>query len=362
MTMSRRTFLKLLVGGGLAAATGFALSRNISNANPKACGEYDLDCIASNLVSGGPPKDGIPAINSPVLITGAEAETNGWVSDDSLVDALVSRSDARAYPRSITVWHEIVNDIVDGVPTSLTFCPLTGSAIAYQGQAPNGTPLTFGTTGMLSNSNLVMYDRQTNSTYPQILGVGISGPKKGVELEQIPVTTTRWKLWKQAYPNTRVLSRQTSYYSPSRYNTYAYGDYDSNSSVYFPVAYESSRFFPKKPVIGARVGSESLAVLKEEFRSKSVANITLGGLSIVALYDLATDYARIFSRTVNGSAHTFNYNNATITDAETSSQWTPQGKSIAGSLAGTQLSRVNSFQVMWFGWYAFHPSTSTYPQ
>ncbi len=361
MTMSRRTFLKLLVGGGVAAAAGFVLSRNISNASPKACGEYDLDCIASSLVSGGPPRDGIPAINSPVFITGSEAETNGWISDDSLVDSLVSGSDARAYPRSITVWHEIVNDNVDGVATSLTFCPLTGSAIGFRGQAPNGTPLTFGTTGMLYNSNLVMYDRQSSSMYPQILGVGISGPNKGVDLEQLPVTTTTWKLWKQSYPNTRVLSRQTGYYSPSRYDRYAYGDYDSNGNVYFPVAFESSRFFPKKPVIGARVGSESLAVLKEEFRSVGVANITLGGLPLVALYDQATDYARIFSRTVNGSTHTFNYNNAKIMDAETGSEWTAQGKSIAGSLAGTQLPRINSFQVMWFGWYAFHPNTSIYP-
>ncbi len=140
MVMTRRRFLEVVVGVGVAAATGFLLSRNLSSASTRRpCGEYELDCIASNLVSGGPPRDGIPAINDPIFVSVSEAETKGWVSEGGLIDGIATSNESRAYPRSITVWHEIVNDVIGGVPTSLTFCPLTGSAVAYRG-TPNFGP------------------------------------------------------------------------------------------------------------------------------------------------------------------------------------------------------------------------------
>ncbi len=365
MSITRRRFLKIAVGGGVAAGAAYLLLRNLSTgeaglpSSSNACGEYDLECIASHLVSGGPPKDGIPAINKPVFVTAAEADTKGWVNNGSMVDAIVTQTEPKAYPRSITVWHEIVNDTIDGQPVSLTFCPLTGSSVIFQGKAPDGTPLTFGTTGMLYNSNLVMYDRQTNSTYPQILGIGISGPNKGVDLEQIPVTTTTWGRWKALHPNSQVLSRQTGY--SRNYNAYPYGDYDSNNSVFFPVAYQSSSFNQKKVVIGTRVGRESLAVLRDEFRSKVVANLTLGGEPIATFYDPSTDFVRIFSRKTDGSTHTFNYDNSQIKDADTATVWNTLGHAVSGPLAGTQLQQMPHFQVMWFGWYAFHPTTAIFP-
>lgn len=364
MNMTRRTFLKVGVGGGLAAAGGFLLLRNFGNSgtiplSSTSCGEYDLDCIASHLISGGPPKDGIPAIDKPVFVEAAEAETKGWVNDGSIVDVIVTQTRARAYPRSITVWHEIVNDTINGQPASLTFCPLTGSSVIYRGKSPDGSPLTFGTTGRLYNSNLVMYDRQTDSMYPQILGIGISGPNKGIELEQIPVVTTTWGRWKSLHPNSQVLSRETGY--SRNYNVYPYGDYDSNNSVFFPVAFQSSSFGPKKIVIGTRIGRESLAVLREEFRSKVVENLTLGGEPIAAFYDSSTDFVRIFSRTINESTLTFNFDNSWIRDVETGSVWDPSGQATSGDLVGTRLREMPHFQVMWFAWYAFHPTTTMVP-
>ncbi len=364
MTMSRRTFLKIAVAGGLAAGAGFLWLRNPSRGEAglpgsNACNEYDLDCIASHLVSGGPPRDGIPSINKPVFVMGSDAEAKGWINDRSIVDAIVTQTGPRAYPRSITVWHEIVNDSINGQPASLTFCPLTGSSLIFRGKAPDGRPLTFGTTGMLYNSNLVMYDRQTNSMYPQILGIGISGPHKDVELEQIPVTTTTWGQWKTLHPDSAVLSRNTEY---SRdYNRYPYGDYDSNNSVFFPVAYQSPSFNPKKVVIGTRIGRESMAVLRDEFRSKVVANLALGGEPIAAFYDSSTDFVRMFSRKTNGSDCTFSYDNSQIKDIETGTVWNPSGLAETGSLAGTQLRQMPHLQVMWFGWYAFHPTTAIVP-
>ncbi len=343
----------------MAAAGGFLLLKNFNSSSPEACGEYDLDCIASNVVSGGPPRDGIPAINKPVFISGVEAESKGWVSSDSLVDAIATSSEFRAYPRSITVWHEIVNDTIDGIPTSLTFCPLTGSAVAYRGRAQGGTPLTFGTTGLLYNSNLVMYDRETNSRYPQILGLGITGPNKGVELEQVHATTTTWARWKAAHPDTLVLSQDTGY--ARDYSFYPYGDYDTNGSVYFPVAYKSPRFGPKTQVTGARLGLDSATFVKDQLRVTVVANLTLGGQPVVAFYDGSVDFVRVFSRKVKDSTYTFGFENSLIVDQETGSVWSGQGVATNGPLVNTSLTPVNHLQVMWFGWYAFHPGTTVIP-
>lgn len=363
MNMTRRKFLKLAVGGGIAAGGGFLVFRNLSfggiPSSGTACGEYDLGCIANHLVSGGPPKDGIPAINNPSFVAGTEAEANRWISDNSLVDAVVTQTGPRAYPRSITVWHEIVNDTINGEKASLTYCPLTGSSIILRGKAPDGSPLTFGTTGRLYNSNLVMYDRQTDSMYPQILGIGISGPNKGMELEQIPVTTTTWGRWKRVHPDSEVLSRQTG--SFRNYDVFPYGDYDSNNSVYFPVAHQSSQFSPKKLVIGARAGTESVAVLKDELKNLRVANLLLAGEPVVGLYDDLVDNGRLFSRTVNGDPHSFAYENSKIVDVETSTTWDPIGQALEGPLAGAKLREIPSLQVMWFGWYAFHPTTAIFP-
>ncbi len=355
--VTRRGFLKLAIVGGMTTMAAYFLFRNPIGSRSQVCAEYDLDCIATNLVSGGPPRDGIPSIDTPIFVTGAQAEAKGWVSDGSLVDAIVTPNGAKAYPRSITAWHEIVNDKIDSQSTSLTFCPLTGSAIAYRGKAPDQTPLTFGTTGLLYNSNLVMYDRQTNSMYPQIMGLGISGPNKGVDLETVPVTTTTWKDWKAQQPDSLILSRNTGYVRD--YNTYPYGNYDSNDSIYFPVGHQSTEFTPKTLVVGIRVGREAAAIVKNQLRTKPVVSFGLAGQHLIALYDPATDYVRVFSPNVNGTDHTFTTNsNAQPIDTETGSHWNPNGEAKDGPLAGTRLQQKGSFQVMWFGWYAFHPSTA----
>lgn len=362
LRMTRRRFLKISVGAGIAAFVGVVAFQNL-NKSSHACGEYELDCIANDLTSGGPPRDGIPSIDSPRFISGAEAENNAWISDTSIVDAVETSDGGKAYPRSITVWHEIVNDTLDGIPASLTFCPLTGSSIFYKGKAADGSRLKFGTTGLLYNSNLVMYDRQTNSMYPQILGLGISGPNKGVDLDSIPVSTTSWKSWKQAHPDSQVLSRRTGIYSASRYDIGPYGDYDTNGSIFFPVANHSTRFFPKKPIIGSRIGHESVAILKDEFRTSVVANFALSNKNIVAMYDSSTDYIRLYSRdiSIKGSVSTFTLSNGQIIDTNSGSVWSPLGLAISGPSTGTQLQQVSALQVMWFGWYAFHPSASLVP-
>jgi hypothetical protein len=182
-------------------------------------GPAGLDALAANVVPGGPGKDGIPAIDRPRF----SAPGPGLPAEDDVVFGLVHGGQTRAYPQLILVWHEIVNDGFADGPLSITYCPLAGSVVGYRGSAPDGRPYTFGTTGDLVNSSLLMYDRQTGSTWPQILGEAITGPARGRFLEAVPLEWTTWGHWRTAHPGTRVLSTATGYLR--RYGTDPYGSY-----------------------------------------------------------------------------------------------------------------------------------------
>jgi hypothetical protein len=154
-----------------------------------------------------------------------------FLSDDQPVFGLEGQGGERprAYPQLVLVWHEIVNDRVNGRPLTVTYCPLTGTAIAFTGP-PDGAALTFGTTGNLVNSNLVMYDRQTDSTWPQLTGTAITGKRKGQTLATTPLLWTTWKNWRSAHPRTRALSTDTGHLRD--YGSDPYGSYTRRSGYY----------------------------------------------------------------------------------------------------------------------------------
>lgn len=158
------------------------------------------------IVGGGPPPDGIPSIDSPKFVSAEEA--NEILQDSDLVVGLDVNGEVRAYPLQILVWHEIVNDNVGGMPVAVTYCPLCFTSQVFS-RTISGTVVEFGTSGKLYNSNLVMYDRTSKSLWSQALGEGIVGQYAGVKLERIPFDLAYWKEWKQLYPNTKVLSRDT---------------------------------------------------------------------------------------------------------------------------------------------------------
>lgn len=239
-----------------------------------------LEEFARNVVHGGPPKDGIPPIDRPKVTSPGEADR--FLHPEDVVFGLDYKGAVRAYPQIIMVWHEIVNEEIVGEKLSVTYCPLTGSAIAYKGRSKvDGKPLTFGTSGNLVNSNLLMYDRQTDSRWPQILGVAITGPNKGQELEAIPLVWTTWERWKRRYPNTLVLSKETGYVRSYGYDPY--GSYTSNRPNYytsggpfFPVIARNNRFPEKKVVVGVKANHSVKALPKAEASAIGVVNFTLG--------------------------------------------------------------------------------------
>ncbi len=304
-----------------------------------------------------------PASTSPTSSPSAEA--NDFLQPSDIVFGIVLNGDVRAYPQRILVWHEIVNDSFDGRKVAVTYCPLTGSQIAFEGRTPNGSPLTFGTTGKLVNSNLLMYDRQTDSNWPQILATAINGNMRGNSLAEIPLVWTTWERWRDKHPSTRVLSTDTGFirnYSSDPYGFYNPdpGGYYAGRGLWFPVMHTSERFPPKKVVLGTKTGGESLAIPLEEFRSVGVDNITLGGVPLALFYESRLDTIRAFKRSVEGQDLIFASVDGAIIDGETQSVWSPEGVATEGSFAGTTLQEVNAFNSMWFGWYAFYPDTLVY--
>jgi len=178
------------------------------------------------ILSGGPPKDGIPSIDDPTFEPVSEAS---GMSDTEPVIGLVVNGDTRAYPLNILIWHEIVNDTVGGVPVTITYCPLCNSAIVFE-RAVDGRVLDFGTTGKLRNSDLVMYDRQTESWWQQFSGTAIVGAMTGTELEMLPSRLESWALFRERAPDGKVLV-------PNNVNLRAYGrnpyvSYDSRDKPY----------------------------------------------------------------------------------------------------------------------------------
>ena len=319
------------------------------------------------VVSGGPPPDGIPSIDKPKFIS--VQETDKFLRDSDLVLDLRIKNDIRAYPLQILVWHEIVNDRVGGVPVAVTYCPLCFTNQVFNSTLPDKTVVKFGTSGKLYNSNLVMYDRTSKSLWSQALAEGIVGKYAGTKLGRIPFDVANWKDWKQLYPNTKVLSTDTGFSRP--YGADPYDGYYTNSEVLFPVSNKDNRLGLKEVVIGLENQGEHKAYKLQEIENRKVINDNISNKSIT-LFSLHPSMVRVFDRMVDGQNLNFEYINAVnstnsnnnntnkIIDKQTKSEWNFEGKAINGPLKGKQLVRLPFDEGFWFEWAAFHPKTGLY--
>lgn len=302
---------------------------------------YDFEQFRQAVRSGGPPKDGIPAVDQPHFLSAADAT----LDDADRVIGLYYRGEARAYPQRILVWHEIVNDEVGGEPLSITYCPLTGTALGFK-----RGDTEFGVSGKLVNSNLVMYDRATDSEWPQILGVSIDGPVTGRGLVEIRVVWTTWGAWRARHPDTKVLSEQTGFVRNYRHDPYGSynpldGYYRPDSQRLFPVMHEDKRFPPKTPVFGVRGPGGALAITLEALRDEGVVDVTLGETHYTVIYDpqLETGWAFLNPQRESIDAALL--------------EFTAEGLTGPGMAA---LEPINGFEAMWFAWVAFYPETTVY--
>jgi hypothetical protein len=289
---------------------------------------------------GGPPKDGIPSIDDPTFAAAADAPSNLDGADP--VFGVELNGEAKAYTQYVLVWHEIVNDTVGGEPVSVTYCPLTGTA---QGFRRGDTE--FGVSGRLINANLVMYDRGTDSWWPQMLARGIKGPMEGAYLDEFRVVWTTWEQWRSAHPDTVVLTEDTGHardYGRDPYGGYnpPRGYYAEDNTLFRPLATDD-RFRPKTVVLGSRTADGALAVPKTTLREQTVVEDTLGGVPYVTVYDDALDTGYVY-RNPEGR-------NVTDADGDIAVDGTPHAP---GELP---LDRRVAFDAMWMAWYGYYPST-----
>lgn len=329
----------------------------------------------SQMFSGGPPPDGIPSIDAPSFLD--VAANRDLLGPAEPVVAVEIAGEARAYPVRILIWHEIVNDTIAGVPVVVTYCPLCNSAIAFIRRV-RGVETTFGTSGSLYASSLVMYDRATETLWTHFDGRAVVGLLTGDELEVVPAPLMAWDAFIERYPDGRVLDEAKTGFSRD-YGRNPYVGYDADEDAFTPVpGFLDTREAAKERVVGVNIEAQQRAYRLSSLSSAdgvAVISDTLAGVDIVVLWQegqasaLDTESIEagrdvgtvgVFLREVTGRQLTFSVVGRRIVDAETGSIWSAAGIAITGELAGTELTRVNHFDTYWFAWSTFKPATTVY--
>ncbi|MCD1629187.1 DUF3179 domain-containing protein [Marinobacter shengliensis] len=235
----------------------------------------------SEILRGGPPRDGIPSVNEPAFQSPGEVSL--WRKNDLMLTFDASES-SFAYPIGILNWHEIVNHRLDEGPVLITFCPLCGTGMAFD-PVVGGRTLTFGVSGLLYNSDLLMYDHQTESLWSQIEGRAISGPLVGEELKPVAIRHELWSRWRERVgTNGLVLSTDTGH--RRNYRLSPYGDYDHSERLFFPVTHTSRKYHPKTWVLGWNYNGESKVwPFPELAKHGTVLEDRIGGKAVTLHYD-----------------------------------------------------------------------------
>lgn len=317
------------------------------------------------IVSGGPPPDGIPAIDDPIFESVNEADE--WLGDDWPVMIFELNGDARAYPLAILIHHEIVNDVVGDRPVALTFCPLCNATIAFDRTLPDDTLLDFGTTGNLRNSDLVMYDRQTKSWWQQFTGEAIIGELTGTRLVFLPSQIVAWSDFKGLYPDGKVLSRDTGY--NRSYGRNPYSGYDSINN--FPFLYEgdlNGRLPPIERVVAIELDGIDVAYPFTVLSEIQVVNDEVAGSPLVVFWkggtrttfgnsDRDVGSTGVFLRQLDDQVLTFQAEDDGFKDDQTGSLWNIFGEAVNGPLTGQRLESIVAGEYFWFAWAVFKPDT-----
>lgn len=345
---------------------------------PSALDDPDSDEFAdplvplSEIISGGPPPDGIPPVDDPVFLSVAD---NLEILDPAEpVVALEINGDARAYPIRAMIWHEIVNDTVGGVPVSVTYCPLCNSAVTYRREI-SGVETTFGTSGRLYASALVMYDRATESLWTHFDGKAIVGVLTGAQLEAIGSPLMAWGDFTAAYPEGQILDwNETGFRRDYGRNPYEGYDDDTTQPFLFRGSLDD-RGLAKQRVVGIALDDQAVAYDLESISvgEASATNILVADRDLVIFWKAGQASALdegilqdgrdvgsvgVFSSVVDGESLTFASLGDQFVDDETGSVWIISGEAISGSLQGSRLERVEHLDTFWFSWSTYQPDTT----
>ena len=288
--------------------------------------EERLGAFANALVGGGPPKDGIPPVDEPNYIS--VEEVGDFLEEADPVFVLQSTDGVKVFPQKILVWHEVVNDTIAGEDVAVTYCPLTGTVLGFPHEQ-SGATSSLGTSGKLVNSNLVMYDRETESYFPQVLRTAVTGERTGEELSIFPVDWSTWGTVKQAFPDAQVLSKKTGFlrnYGGDPYGSYLEeGSYYQTGGPFFPLLNDDDRLPPKEVVVGV-YGSEGgrAAIVKSSVLEGAIKTIEIDNEMFTAVFDETLETVKVY-----------------------------KGSDATGELA-------DYLDAMWFAWAAYFPDTDLY--
>jgi len=361
MATLRLVIAVVMVGSAIAPTRGTAQWKT----------DFDKHTVPlDEITSGGPPKDGIPAIDRPEFVSVHDAD--GWLGDREPVVVVEHGGKAKAYPLQILIWHEIVNDEIAGLPVSVTFCPLCNTALTFDRRFDDEV-LDFGTTGMLRHSDLVMYDRQSETWWQQASGEGIVGKHAGRQLTFVSSPIVSWKQFMGEYPEGQVLSRQTGY--ARDYGRNPYQRYDTRSAPFsqFFRGRQDGRLPAMERVVALAQGDSSVAYSMSVLEDRPAINDTFGGHPIVVLWAPGTASAldasaiadgrevgstAVYARELGGRVLSFeSAGPGRYRDVETGSTWNIFGRATGGPLAGQRLDPVPHGNHFWFAWAVFMPGT-----
>lgn len=323
------------------------------------------------ILSGGPPRDGIPAIDNPKYIGFSEADE--WLRESEPVVAFAHDGVARAFPLQILIFHEIVNDTIAGKPVTVTFCPLCNASIVFDREL-EGTVLDFGTTGRLRNSDLIMYDRQSESWWQQFTGRGMIGQYNEQVLKQLPSQIISYEVFKSSYPLGEVLSRETG--SRRVYGQNPYRGYDDiNSNPFLLKGSVDPRLPAMERVLSVPDGEGVQLVPLSVLVDNPVVQFTVaeGGVVVLAatLANSALDDSRIsesrlipsaaaFLATMGGEVLNFKLNDGKVIDEKSGSVWNAIGVAVEGTYKGKQLQQIDRGVHFAFAWLRFDPGANIY--
>ena len=291
-----------------------------SQEEPSFYNGFDVEggLIAPNEIDhGGPGRDGIPALDKPQFLSGAQRDSQ--IGPGDRVMGVSYNGVAKAYPIAVLEYHEIVNDTFGDTPLTVTFYPLSGTGMVFLAEAADQV-LNFGVSGLIYNSDLLLYDRNTQSLWSQIMKTAVTGPLKGATLTQVPAQYTTWANWSSQHPQSLLLSRDTGH--ERNYDLDPYAEYKRLPMVMYATLHSDWRLPAKTWVVGITAGDEALALPFAELDTlERTLRVTVGGQPLDIQWDKTAQSARVFD--VDGREHP--------------------------ATAG-----------YWFAWVAFHPATALY--
>lgn len=313
----------------------------------------------NKVVDGGPGRDGIPSIDAPIFYDGSDPRVDTYMLAEDLVVGIIKNGEARAYPHRILDWHEVVNDEINGEKFTLNYCPLTGSAFSWESKV-GGVETTFGVSGLLYNTNLILYDRLTESNWSQLTLECVNGESIGEVPRTQPILETTWATWKTMFPNTKILSNEQNL--NRNYGSYPYGPYRTDHDFFlFPLDPLNPALPNKQRVHAILISTLSKAYAFDKFAGGKAVKDGFGGKNILVVGNEHIINSFELNGTQNNLTFTYDFSGSShfFTDNE-GNKWSITGEAVDGPRTGQKLIPTKSFNSFWFALALFYPNPIIY--